>query len=67
MSPEHPYAEQNRRQRERLRALVERLSEDELRSSVNEETDPSDGPASFGIGLSMVLTSPTSLVPAPAR
>lgn len=37
MSPAQPYAEQNRRERERLRALVERLNEDELRSSVNED------------------------------
>ena len=37
MSPERPYTEQNRRERERLRALVERLNEDELRTSVNED------------------------------
>ena len=37
MSPEHPYAEHNRRECERLRALVERLNEDELRTSVNED------------------------------
>lgn len=37
MSPEQPYAEQNQRERERLRALVERLNEDELRTSVNED------------------------------
>ena len=37
MSPERPYTEQNRRERERLRALVERLNDDELRTSVNED------------------------------
>ena len=36
MSPDRSYVEQNTRERERLRALVERLSEDELRRPVNE-------------------------------
>ncbi|MGH2499345.1 MAG: DinB family protein [Candidatus Limnocylindria bacterium] len=36
MSPGRSYVEQNTRERERLRALVERLSDDELRRSVNE-------------------------------
>lgn len=35
MSPDPPYAAQNDRERERLRALVERLSDDELRRPVN--------------------------------
>ncbi len=36
MSEDRPYVEENRREREHLRALVERLSEDELRTPVNE-------------------------------
>jgi DinB family protein len=36
MSEDRPYIEQNTRERERLRALVERLDEDELRLPVNE-------------------------------
>jgi uncharacterized damage-inducible protein DinB len=36
MSPEPSYVERNTRERERLRALVESLSEDELRRPVNE-------------------------------
>ena len=36
MSDERPYVEENTRERERLRALVERLREEELRSQVNE-------------------------------
>ncbi|HUG55826.1 MAG TPA: DinB family protein [Candidatus Limnocylindrales bacterium] len=36
MSPEPSYVKQNDRERERLRALVERLSDDELRLPVNE-------------------------------
>jgi hypothetical protein len=36
VSPDRPYVDQNDRQRERLRALVARLSEDELRLQVNE-------------------------------
>jgi hypothetical protein len=35
MSEDRPYVEENTRERERLRALVERLSEDELRLAVN--------------------------------
>jgi sulfite reductase beta subunit-like hemoprotein len=35
MSDDRSYVDQNTRERERLRALVERLDEDELRSSVN--------------------------------
>jgi hypothetical protein len=35
--PQQPsYVEENRRKRERMRALVERLSDDELRMQVNE-------------------------------
>jgi sulfite reductase beta subunit-like hemoprotein len=37
MPLDRTYVEQNTRERERLRALVERLGDDELRSSVNEE------------------------------
>ena len=36
MSEDRSYVEQNTRERERLRALVERLDEDELRIEVNE-------------------------------
>jgi len=36
MSEDRSYVDQNTRERERLRALVERLDEDELRSPVNE-------------------------------
>lgn len=36
MSEERPYIERNARERERLRALVERLGQDELRVQVNE-------------------------------
>jgi hypothetical protein len=36
MSGDRSYVEQNNRERERLRALVERLSDDELSSPVNE-------------------------------
>src|SRR3546814_14100977 len=36
MSEDRSYVEQNTRERERLRALVERLDEDELRTAVNE-------------------------------
>jgi hypothetical protein len=36
MSEDRPYIDQNTRERERLRALVDRLDEDELLSSVNE-------------------------------
>ncbi|HZD18434.1 MAG TPA: DinB family protein [Actinomycetota bacterium] len=36
MSEDRPYIDENTRERERLRALVERLSEDELRAPVNE-------------------------------
>ncbi|TMK66447.1 MAG: hypothetical protein E6G52_03390 [Actinobacteria bacterium] len=36
MSVDRSFVEQNAREQERLRALVERLSDDELRSSVNE-------------------------------
>jgi hypothetical protein len=36
MSEDRSYVEQNTRERERLRALVERLDEDELRAPVNE-------------------------------
>jgi hypothetical protein len=36
MADDRSYIEENTRERERLRALVERLSEDELRRSVNE-------------------------------
>lgn len=36
MADDRPYVEQNTRQRERLRSLVERLSEEELRLPVNE-------------------------------
>lgn len=36
MSEDRSYVEQNTRERERLRALVERLSDDELSSQVNE-------------------------------
>ncbi|MGH2451828.1 MAG: DinB family protein [Candidatus Limnocylindria bacterium] len=36
MSPEPSYVKQNDRERERLRALVERLSDDDLRRPVNE-------------------------------
>ena len=36
MSPDRSYAEQNTRERERLRALVERLSDDDLHRPVNE-------------------------------
>jgi hypothetical protein len=35
MSEDRPYIDENTRERERLRALVERLSEDELRAPVN--------------------------------
>ncbi len=35
MSEDRPYIEENTRERDRLRALVERLSEDELRAPVN--------------------------------
>ena len=35
MSEDRPYIEENTRERERLRALVERLGEDELRLPVN--------------------------------
>ncbi len=35
MSEDRPYIEENARERERLRALVERLDEDELRVPVN--------------------------------
>ena len=37
MSLDRSYVEQNTRERERLRALVARLSDDELRSPVNEQ------------------------------
>jgi hypothetical protein len=37
MSADRSYVERNMRERERLRALVERLSEDELRRPVNEQ------------------------------
>jgi hypothetical protein len=36
MSEDRSYVDQNTRERERLRALVERLDEDELRAPVNE-------------------------------
>ena len=36
MPEDRPYVEENTRERERLRALVERLDEDELRTPVNE-------------------------------
>jgi uncharacterized damage-inducible protein DinB len=36
MAKDRAYVDQNTRERERLRALVERLSEDELRAPVNE-------------------------------
>jgi hypothetical protein len=36
MSPERSYIEENTRERERLRSLVERLGDDQLRSPVNE-------------------------------
>lgn len=36
MSEDRSYVDQNTRERERLRALVERLDEDDLRASVNE-------------------------------
>ncbi len=36
MSEDRPYIDQNTRERDRLRALVERLDEDELRAPVNE-------------------------------
>jgi hypothetical protein len=36
MTDDRPYIEENTRERERLRALVDRLSEDELRGPVNE-------------------------------
>src|SRR5687768_1675143 len=36
MTEDRSYIDQNNRERERLRALVERLSEDELRAPVNE-------------------------------
>ena len=36
MTEERSYLDQNTRERERLRSLVERLDEDELRASVNE-------------------------------
>jgi hypothetical protein len=36
MSEDRPFIEENTRERERLRALVERLDEDELRIPVNE-------------------------------
>jgi hypothetical protein len=36
MSEDRSYVEENTRERERLRSLVERLSEDELRAPVNE-------------------------------
>ena len=36
MSEDRSYVDQNTRERERLRALVERLGEDELRGSVNQ-------------------------------
>lgn len=36
MGPERSYIERNTRERDRLRALVERLSDDELRRKVNE-------------------------------
>src|SRR5881397_557466 len=36
MTADRSFVEQNAREQERLRALVERLSDDELRSSVNE-------------------------------
>ena len=36
MSDDRSYVEENTRERERLRALVDRLSEDELRGPVNE-------------------------------
>ena len=35
MSDDRSYVEENTRERERMRAIVERVSEDELRSSVN--------------------------------
>jgi hypothetical protein len=37
MSADTSYNEQNRRERERMRALVERLSDDDLRRNVNED------------------------------
>jgi DinB family protein len=36
MSEDRSYVDQNTRERERLRALIERLDEDELRAAVNE-------------------------------
>ena len=36
MSPDRSYVDQNTRERQRLRALVERLSDDELRRPANE-------------------------------
>ena len=36
MSPDSPYVEENTRERERMRALVERLGDEELDSPVNE-------------------------------
>jgi len=35
-APDRSYVEKNRRERERMRALVRRLSDDELRKAVNE-------------------------------
>jgi hypothetical protein len=36
MPADEPYNERNRKERERMRALIERLSDDDLRRSVNE-------------------------------
>jgi hypothetical protein len=36
MSADHPYVEENARERERLRALIERLTDTDLQRSVNE-------------------------------
>lgn len=59
MSPAEPYAEQNRRERERLRALVERLNEDELRTSVNEDWTVAGvlGHIAFWDGRALFLTN----------
>jgi hypothetical protein len=57
MSEERSYVEANTRERERLRALVERLSEDELSISVNPEWTVAGvlGHIAFWDGRALVL------------
>jgi hypothetical protein len=57
--PEPSYVEQNTRERERLRALVERLSDEELRAPVNESWTVAGvlGHIAFWDGRALFLTN----------